>query len=252
MLTGWSGVEAEMRAARRGLEATEVPVSKRKRPIVLEPDPALYPDPAPLYPDVIALGSLSAAIRAAAVKQGLSIPPKAFRSIGRDSVRPNQLYGHTVHSRIRRREGLRVTAFWRRRKWLIEGGQANHRIEGTALELAEVARVAHAWHDGIALTDIPQLAPCVTLQTVDYRHFGVVRDDDEPAEPSTVLRIWTDAGGLDHEETFTDSLTWEKTDRMSPMARPTYDPDPVEINIATVDWFIHHVTQHIKAERRRR
>lgn len=227
-------------------------MSKRKQPIVLEPDPALYPDPAPLYPDVIALGSLSAAVRAAAVKQGLSIPPKVFRPIGRNTVSPNPLYGLTVHSRIRRREGLRVTALWRQRRWLIEGGHANHRIEGTAPELAEVARVAHAWHDGTNLADIHQLAPFVTLQAVDYQHFGVVRDDDEPGEPSTVLRTWTDAGGRDHEETFTDSLTWEKSDRMSPMARPTYDPDPVEIDMATANRFIHRVTVHIRAELRRK
>jgi hypothetical protein len=227
-------------------------VSKRKRPIVLERDPAIYPDPAPLYPDVIALGSLSAALRAAAVEQGLSIPSKAFRSIGRNSVSPNPLYGLTVHSGIRRREGLRVTAFWRRRTWLIEGGHADHRIAGTAPELAEVARVAQAWHDGTALAAIHELAPWVTLEAVDYRYFGVVRDDDEPGQPSTVLRTWTDAGGSDHEETFTSSLTWEKSDRMSPMARPTYDPDPVEIDRATVERFIAHVTEHIKAERRRK
>lgn len=220
--------------------------------MVLDGDPARYPDPAPLYPDVIALGSLSAAVRAAAVEQGLSIPPEAFRSIGRDTVRPIPLYGLTVHSRIRRREALRVTALWRQRRWLVEGGHANQRIEGATLDLAEVARLALAWYDGTALADIEQLAPCVTLLAVDYRHFGVVRDHDGPGEPSTVFRMWTDAGGFDHEETFTDSLTWEKTDRMSPMARPTYDPDPVAVDVATVDRFIHQVTEHIKAERRRK
>jgi hypothetical protein len=236
-----------------GVEATEVLVSKRKRPMVFE-DPALYQtpaDPAPLYPDVSPLGGLIGAVRAAAMSQGLDIPPRAFQPIGRDSVRPHWRYGLTVHSEKRNRESLRVTAMRRRREWRVEGGHGGHRIDGMVPELAEVARVVHAWHAGTDLADIGQVAPCVTVEAVDYRYFGVMRDNDESGEPSSVCRTWTDASGYDQEETFQDSLTWEKTDRMSRSARPTYDPDPVEIDIATVDRFIHRVTKHIRAELRR-
>ncbi|MET8150630.1 hypothetical protein ACIBSW_11120 [Actinoplanes sp. NPDC049668] len=232
-------------------KATEVPVPRRKRPIAFEQDFIVFSDPAPHYPDVIALGSLSSAIRAAGVEQGLSIPPKAFRSIGRDTVRPDPLYGLTVHSRLRRREGLRVTASRHRRAWRIEGGQAVHRVDGTTPELAEVARIAHAWHGGTALADIHQLAPCVAPHAVDYRYFGFGEQNSAPGEPSSVVRTWIDASGIDQEETFTDSLTWERTQRLSPVG-PHDDPDPVEIDKAKVDRFIHSATEHIRAERRRR
>jgi hypothetical protein len=227
-------------------------VWKWKWPKILASDPTRTPDRSLLYLDVVALGNLSAAIRAAAAVQGLTIPLEAFRLTGRDTVRPDPLYGVTVHSRIPGRDGLRVTATWRQRGWLLEGGHADHRIEGTAPELAEVARVAHAWHDGTALADIPQLAPCVTVQAVDYRHLGVMRNFGEPGMPTRVLRVWTDSSGSDREETFTGSLTWEESHLTSPMARPTYHPDPVEIDMATVDWFIQSVTEHINAELRQK
>lgn len=236
--------EAEMRAAEihggTGL-------SKRKRPILPERDP--YPDPVPLYPDVIAAGSLSAAVRAAAVEHGFAIPPKAFKSIAKDRYHP--LFGLTVHSRIRRREGLRVTGSRHSRVWWVEGGQASHRIQGHARELVDVARVALAWHNGVALAEIAQAAPFVTLQAVDYRYLGVVREHDEPGEPSTVLRLWTDAAGNDREETFHRSLTWEVTDDMSPLNREPYEPEPVEVDLAAVERFIHRITENVKAERRR-
>jgi hypothetical protein len=225
---------------------------KRKRRNILAPDSARSYERALLYRDVIARGSLSAALRAAAANQRLTIPLEAFRPIGRVNIHPDPLFELTVHSRIQGREALRITAKWHQRGWLIEGGHADHRIEGTVPELAEVARVAHAWHDGTALADIPPLAPCITLQVVDYRYLGVVRDYDESGKPSTVLRMWADAAGSDREETFTGSLTWEESFRMSDMARPTYDPDPVEIDKATVDWFVQTTTEHVNAELRRK
>ncbi|MEU8663285.1 hypothetical protein [Actinoplanes philippinensis] len=227
-------------------------MSKRKRPVILERDPFIYPDPEPLYPDIIAIGSLSEAVRAAGAEQGTPIPSRAFRSIGLTTVGPVPYLGFTVHSRIRRREGLRVAAFWRRRRWLVDGGQVNDRLEGNTDQLADVARVVHAWHEGTALTDIPRIAPWVTLRTVDYTYFGIVRDRDAAGEPSTVLRTWTGASGDDHEETFTAALTWEPSDTMSPMARPTYDPEPVEITRATVERFIARVTERVRAQRRRK
>jgi hypothetical protein len=89
--------------------AMEAPMSKRKRPIVLDRDPCLYPDPAPLYPDVIAMGNLGAAVHAAAVEQQLSLPVAAFLPIGEDAG-ANWLYGLTVQSGHRRRDVLRITA----------------------------------------------------------------------------------------------------------------------------------------------
>lgn len=106
-----------------------------------------------------------------------------------------------------------------------------------------------AWHDGTAL---PRIAPWVTVRAVEYTYFGIVPADDEPGEPSAVLRTWTDAGGVDHEQTFTGALSWERSDTMSPVAGPAYDPDPVEITRATVERSVHRLTERIQAQRRRK
>jgi hypothetical protein len=226
-------------------------MSKRKRPIVLDRDPSMYPDPAPLYPDVIALGNLGAAVHAAAVEQKLSLPVKAFLPMGEDAG-ANWLYGLTVQSGHRRRDILRITASWFTRSWRIEGCESSQRIGGIATELAELARVAVAWRDRTPLADIRQVAPCLALHDVDYRYLGVVRNHDTDGEPSTVLRVWTDADGRQQEETYKRSLSWERTDRMSPNARPTYDPDPVEIDTATVERFVSSVRVHILEGLRRK
>ncbi len=218
----------------------EAPMSNSKRPI----------DPAPLYPDVIALGSLGAAVRVAAVEQKLSLPVEAFLPIGEDP-RANSLYGLTVQSGHQRRDILRITASWLKRSWTIEGCESSQRIDGVATDLAELARVAVAWRDRTPLADIHKVASSVALHDVDYRYFGVIRERDTDGEPSTVLRVWTDADGRQQEETYTRSLSWERTDRMSFNARPTYDPDPVEIDTATVERFVSRVRVHILESLRR-
>jgi hypothetical protein len=220
---------------------------KRTRTIVYE----LNPDPAPLYQDVLALGSLGAAVQAAALKQGLEVPVEAFLPLGLDFCLPHPLYGLIVQSGIPGRESLSVVAstHTRTRSWRIQGCEANQRIEGTTRELAEVALVTHEWRARTALTDIRRMAPFVELHTVDYRYLGVVHRGDTPDEPSVLLRVWTDANGYQREETFMASLTWEPTHVTSPIARPTYDPDPVEVDAATADRFLHRRIEYVNSKR---
>lgn len=228
-----------------------VQMSKRKRPIVLEPDPGIYRTRIPVS-GCHRSRSLSEAVRAAAKAQGLDLPRTSLKPLGRfyGTVVPE--YGLTVRSRIRKRESLQVAAYWNQRGWRIDGCHADHRMAGSAWDLAEVARVAHVWRTGTALADIHHIAPDVTLHPVTYRYFGIIRPEDVHGEPSTVLRTWTDARGSEREETFMASLDWVETDTMSPTARPTYDPDPVEIDSATVGRFIYRITDHVTAEQRRR
>jgi Family of unknown function (DUF6193) len=114
------------------------------------------PDPAVLYPDVAARGSLAAALQAVAVEQGFSLPV---------TVRESDPLRHAVvPSAIPRREGLVLNAWHRERRWAISGcGQGKLLIEGNTQDLAEVARAAQAWRDGVPLADIREVAPFVEL-----------------------------------------------------------------------------------------
>ncbi|KAB1153338.1 hypothetical protein F6X68_14500 [Micromonospora sp. AMSO12t] len=117
-----------------------------------------YPDPAVLYPEVAAEGSLAAALRAIAVEQGLSVPVPVTES--------SSLYGTLVPTTVPHREELKVSASYVERRWFITGCERDQGlalIQGDTLDLAQVARAAQAWHDGTPLTDIPQAASFVEL-----------------------------------------------------------------------------------------
>jgi hypothetical protein len=44
-----------------------------------------------------------------------------------------------------------------------------------------------------------------------YNYFGVIRDGDTPAHPSSLFRSWTTSDGRKHEEVFTRDLVWEQS-----------------------------------------
>ncbi|MGN9807078.1 DUF6193 family natural product biosynthesis protein [Micromonospora sp. L32] len=117
------------------------------------------PDPAVLYPDVAARGSLAAALQAVAVEQGLSFPTASSAS---DPLRNTVVPSGTPH-----RDDLAVNAWHLERRWSISGNGSGRRskrlIGGDTQDLAEVARAAQAWRDGLPLADIQQVAPFVEL-----------------------------------------------------------------------------------------
>ncbi|MFG2095694.1 DUF6193 family natural product biosynthesis protein [Streptomyces sp. NPDC048612] len=119
---------------------------------------ATAPDPAVLYPDVAAYGSLAAALQAAAESRLDAVPVTS-----RDTA---PLLHAAVASTLPHREPLEISAWWHERQWSIRGTepfQSLTLIEGTTDDLAEVARAARAWHDGAALNDIRQAVPFVRL-----------------------------------------------------------------------------------------
>ncbi|MFE2540463.1 DUF6193 family natural product biosynthesis protein [Actinacidiphila glaucinigra] len=112
-------------------------------------------DPAVLYPDVAACGSLAAALRVAAQGCLDAVP-----------VRSSDLLHAVVPSTVPHREPLVISAWSWERRWSIRGEepfQGLPLIDGTTNDLAEVARAARAWHDGAVLDDICRAAPFVHL-----------------------------------------------------------------------------------------
>ncbi|MEU8077913.1 DUF6193 family natural product biosynthesis protein [Catellatospora citrea] len=120
------------------------------------------PDPAALYPDVAAEGSLASALQVTAAGQGLSLVAVPTAS--------DLLRHASVLSSGSGREALRVSAAHAERRWLIMGcgrgngsGQAKVLVGGETRDLRDVCRVAVAWRDGVPLSDIEQLAAWVEL-----------------------------------------------------------------------------------------
>ncbi|NUK33309.1 hypothetical protein HRW16_02540 [Streptomyces lunaelactis] len=117
-----------------------------------------HPDPVVLYPDVATRGSLGAALQAAAERGGFSVPVTASTS--------DPLGYATVESTLPHRRALLVSSSAIKRRWSIRGEesfQGMALIEGGTEDLAQVARAAQAWHEGVALSDIRQAAPFVHL-----------------------------------------------------------------------------------------
>ncbi|MCX4963170.1 hypothetical protein [Streptomyces virginiae] len=89
------------------------------------------PDPAVLYPDVAARGSLAAALRAAAdgrLDAALAASPDS-----------GPLLRESVASTLPHREPLRITASTHERRWSIRGGepfQGSRLIDGNTDDLA--------------------------------------------------------------------------------------------------------------------
>lgn len=116
------------------------------------------PDPAVLYPEVAAHGSLAAALRAAAGEGFLSAPVVSSASA--------PLMHAAVESTLPHRDLLVVTSWVFERQWSIRGEESYQGmalVEGVTRDPAQVARAAQAWHDGVALDDIRRVAPFVEL-----------------------------------------------------------------------------------------
>ncbi|MDQ1014689.1 DUF6193 family natural product biosynthesis protein [Streptomyces afghaniensis] len=116
------------------------------------------PDPAVLYPDAAACGSLAAALRAVAGGRLGAVPVTSSDSA--------PLLHASVASALPHREPLRISAWSHERRWSIRGAdrfQDLPLVDGRTDDLAEVARAARAWHDGAALEDVRRAAPFVHL-----------------------------------------------------------------------------------------
>ncbi|AQT70416.1 DUF6193 family natural product biosynthesis protein [Streptomyces sp. fd1-xmd] len=117
-----------------------------------------HPDPAVLYPDIEAHGSLGAALRTVAEGRLASVP------ISSPELAP--LLGATIGCTLAHRAPLEVIAWRHERRWSIRGSDSFESmtlLDGTTDDLAEVAEAARAWHDGAALSGIRRAAPFVHL-----------------------------------------------------------------------------------------
>jgi hypothetical protein len=117
-----------------------------------------YPEPADLYPEVAAAGSLAGALRAVAIEQGLSVPVPIAES--------SSLYSAAVPTTVPHRWELLVSASYVERLWSIDGRERAQDftvIRGETSDLAQVAWAAQAWHDGATLTGIVEAASFVQL-----------------------------------------------------------------------------------------
>lgn len=116
------------------------------------------PDPAVLYPDVAAHGSLAAALRAEADGLLDAVP------LTPSDAEP--LLHVAVGSTLAHRRPLYVSAWSHERRWSIRGKepfQSLALVDGRTDDLAQVTRAARAWHDGAELDDIRRAAPFVHL-----------------------------------------------------------------------------------------
>ncbi|MBT2879785.1 DUF6193 family natural product biosynthesis protein [Streptomyces albidoflavus] len=118
----------------------------------------LPPDPALLYPDVLARGSLAAALREAADGCLAALPDDALRPAG-------PLYAAGAAA-VPHRAPLTVSAWAQVRRWSVAGEEPRQGmclVDGWTHDLAEVARAARAWRDGVPLEEVRRAAPFVHL-----------------------------------------------------------------------------------------
>ncbi|MDX3520536.1 DUF6193 family natural product biosynthesis protein [Streptomyces scabiei] len=152
---------------------------------------AMSTDPAALYPDIAMEGNLAAALRTAAIKDGLSVPFSASESA--------PLRRAAVASSVPQRTALEITAWVAERRWSIRGCESFQDmalIDGTTQDLAQVARAAQAWHDGAALTDISRAASFVHLTG----RFEVTGHDPVRLAESEWQHLLTEAKEMDWPE----------------------------------------------------
>ncbi|MFD8733093.1 DUF6193 family natural product biosynthesis protein [Streptomyces sp. NPDC059611] len=152
------------------------------------------PDPAALYPEIAACGSLAAALRAEAEGCLARVPVTSSDS--------EPLLHATVTSMLPHRDPLQISAWSHERRWSIRGTepfQSLSLIDGRTDDLAEVARAARAWHDGEALNGIRQVAPFVHLTG----RFEVPDLDSARLVESEWQSMRVEASGLDY--------VWQKT-----------------------------------------
>lgn len=150
-----------------------------------------YPDAAVLYPEVAATGSLAAALRAAADRQGLSMPVEV--------VEHSPLVEAVVPTTVPHRQPLGVSAGRAKRRWSLRGcepDQGMALIEGATADLDQIVKAAQAWRGGEPLTRIAEMAPFVEL-TGRFEVFG--RDPAQMVE-SEWQHLLVEAAGTDWPE----------------------------------------------------
>jgi hypothetical protein len=116
------------------------------------------PDPAVLYPDIAAHGSLGAALRAVAEGCPASVPIASSES--------EPLTFASVGCTLPHRNPLRISAWLHERRWSISGTDSFQDlalVDGRTDDLAQVAAASRAWHAGEALSDLRRAAPFVHL-----------------------------------------------------------------------------------------
>ncbi|MGQ4379684.1 DUF6193 family natural product biosynthesis protein [Streptomyces sp. SAS_267] len=148
-------------------------------------------DPAVLYPDIATEGSLAAALQAAADKDGLAVSFEASES--------NPLLHASVVSMVPHRTVLAISAWAVERRWSIRGCepfQDMALVEGNTQDLAQVARAAQAWCDGVELAEIRCAAPFVHLTG----RFEVPDNDPERLAESEWQHLRTEADEMDWPE----------------------------------------------------
>ncbi|QIJ62700.1 DUF6193 family natural product biosynthesis protein [Streptomyces sp. JB150] len=117
-------------------------------------------DPAVLYPEVAARGSLAAALRAEAERR----PGHGGVPFRASDHQP--LLHATAESLLPHRAPLEISASRHERRWSIRGTepfQGMPLVDGGTADLAQLAAAARAWHDGTALDGIRRAAPFVHL-----------------------------------------------------------------------------------------
>ncbi|MCX5415756.1 DUF6193 family natural product biosynthesis protein [Streptomyces sp. NBC_00059] len=108
-------------------------------------------DPAVLYPDVAAHGSLAAALQAAAADQGMSLPL---------AVTPSDPLRHAmITSVVPHRHSSYISAWQHERNWTISGSSNNRlMISGNTKDIRALPQVIRGWAEGASLDEIRQAA----------------------------------------------------------------------------------------------
>ncbi|MEY9875564.1 hypothetical protein ABH931_005068 [Streptacidiphilus sp. MAP12-33] len=109
------------------------------------------PDPAVLYPEVAAHGSLAAALQAEAAAEGMSLPL---------AISPSDPLRHaTITSVVPHRHSGYISAWRHERKWSI-WGSSNDRLMvcGSTEDIRDLPRVIRGWAEGASLDEIGQAA----------------------------------------------------------------------------------------------
>ncbi|GAA2021290.1 hypothetical protein GCM10009839_17780 [Catenulispora yoronensis] len=140
------------------------------------------------YPDVVAAGSLAAALLAIAAESGPTFPVILSEA--------NPLGRATVPSTVPHRNAMAINGYTWKRNWYIRGEEAFQDMEligGDTDDLAEIAKAARAWHDGATLTDIRETASFVHLSG----RFEVADNDPAQLTASEWQHMRIEAGEAD-------------------------------------------------------
>jgi hypothetical protein len=119
------------------------------------------PDPTILFPDVAALGSLAAALRAAGEAQGYALDVVQNEN--------DRLRAALVSTSRTGREPLAINGWHLERRWSITGSgcgggtESRWLISGATRNLGCIAVAAHGWQSGLSLTEIEGNASFVEL-----------------------------------------------------------------------------------------